>query len=453
MALTGLDIYKKLPKTNCGECGIPTCLAFAMALAGKKTSLDKCPYVSDEAKVLLESASAPPIQLVTIGTGEQRLEIGNETVMYRHEQTFYHPTGLAVEIPDNLSADEIKKKAQEIDKLIFDRVGQKVRVELIAVRDLSNKPETFANAVKIISETTPLALVLVSFNPASIEAALKICADKKPLIYAANQENHQAMTELAKKHTCPLGVLGKNLDELADLTAKISAAGIKNLVIDPGTADLNARLNDITQIRKLALRKTFRPLGFPVITFTPENMPAEEEPIYASVFIAKYTGIMVLKGSVPWQVLPLVTIRLNVYTDPQKPIQIESKIYEIGNVTNTSPVLVTTNFSLTYFTVEPEVEGSKVPSYVVVVNTEGMSVLTAYAADKLNEKIIAKALNEFKVQDKVNHKKLIIPGYLSALSGKLEAETGWEIMVGPREASAIPSYLKNIWGKVSQAVA
>ncbi|MEK7449717.1 MAG: acetyl-CoA decarbonylase/synthase complex subunit gamma [Planctomycetota bacterium] len=445
MALTGLDIYKLLPKTNCGECGTPTCLAFAMALAGKKTSLDKCPHVSAQAKTALESASAPPIQLVTIGTGPNKLEIGNETVMFRHEQTFYHPCGIAIEIPDNLPADEIKKRTQTINNLIFDRVGKKIHVELIALRDVSHNPDTFANAVKTITASSQLALVLVSFNPGIIEAGLKICASAKPLIYAANQENYQAMAELAKKYDCPLGAAGKNLDDLSDLTVKITALGVKNLVIDPGSADLYRRLNDITQIRKLALKKTFRPFGFPIITFTPENISPEEEPMYATVFIAKYTGIVVVKGRAPWQILPLITLRLNIYTDPQKPIQIESKIYEIGAVTASSPVLVTTNFSLTYFTVEPEIEGSKVPSYILVVNTEGMSVLTAYAADKLNEKVITKALNDYNVKSKVTHKKVIIPGYISAMSGKLEAESGWEVMVGPREASGIPTYLKNVW--------
>ncbi|MFH0889222.1 MAG: acetyl-CoA decarbonylase/synthase complex subunit gamma [Planctomycetota bacterium] len=480
MALTGLDIYKLLPKTNCGECGVPTCLAFAMALATKKTSLDKCPYVSDAAKAALEIAATPPIQLVTIGTGDTKLEIGNETVLFRHEQTFYHPTGIAIEIPDNLPSQEIEKKTKYIQNLVFTRVGKQVRIELIAIRDISNNPDVFATACKTIISNSSLPLIQISFNPAIQEAGLKITGHRKTLIYGTNIQNYTAMAELAKKYNCPLGVVANppdrssvragNLDELAELTPKITALGIKELVINPNSATMDKLLSDITQIRRLALKKAFRPFGFPVIVFSPvpndasqvvQNRDPEERPksagsfgngsdameetLFAATFILKYAGIVVLKHNELWEMLPLVTVRQNIYTDPQKPIQIESKVYSIGNVTENSPVLITTNFSLTYFTVEPEVEASKIPSYILVVNTEGMSVLTAYAADKLNEKTITKALNEHNVAQIVKHKKVIIPGYVSALSGKLETESGWEVMVGPREASSIPSFLKNLW--------
>lgn len=444
MPLTGLDIYKLLPKTNCGKCGMPTCLAFAMALASKKTSLDKCPDVSAEAKSALEGASAPPIQLVTIGTGDHKLEIGNETVLFRHEQTFYHPTGLAVEVPDNLSVEQMVARTNAINKLEFDRVGKKVRFNLIAIVDKSNNPTKFAEAVKTVAANSPLALILVSVNPAVLEAGVQVCKERRPLLYGANSENYQATTELAKRANCPLGVMGKNLDDLADLTPKITASGVKELVINPGSATLPKLLSDITQIRRLALKKTFRPLGFPVIVSAPPGEPYQAT-LFATTFIAKYGGIIILPEPALWQGLLLVTLRQNIYTDPQKPIQVEPKIYQIGPVSDQSPVLVTTNFSLTYFTVEPEVEASKVPSYIVVVNTEGMSVLTAFAADKLNEKVITKALNDYGVSGKVKHKKLIIPGYIAALSGKLESESGWQIMVGPREASALPSFLKNVW--------
>jgi acetyl-CoA decarbonylase/synthase complex subunit gamma len=443
MPLTGLDIYKLLPKTNCGKCQVPTCLAFAMALAAKKISLDKCPYVSAEAKAALESASAPPIQLVTIGAGEYKIEIGNETVLFRHEQTFYHPPGLAVEIADSLSVPEIEKKAQAITRLVYDRVGKKVKVELIAVVDKSHDPSQFAQAVKTVMAHSPRALILVSFNPAILEAGVKLCADKRPLLYGANAENYQSLTELAKKYNCPLGVTGKNLDELAELTPQITARGVKELVINSGSTELSQLLSDITQMRRLALKKTFRPLGFPVIVFAPQE--AYQSVLFGTTFIAKYGGLIVLPEISLWQGLVLTTIRQNIYTDPQKPIQVEPKLYSIGETNEQSPVLVTTNFSLTYFTVSPEVEASKVPSYMLVVNTEGMSVLTAFAADKLNEKVITKALNDYDVENKAKHHKVIIPGYAAVLSGKLEAESGWQVMVGPREASAIPGYLKNVW--------
>lgn len=445
MPLTGLDIYKLLPKTNCGKCGVPTCLAFAMALASKKTSLDKCPDVSAEAKAALESASAPPIQLVTIGIGDYKVEVGNETVLFRHEQTFYHPTGLAVEIADDLSLVEIEQRINFINNLVFDRVGKKVRFDLIALVERSNNPSVFSQLAKKVLEGSPLALILVSNIPAVLEEALKVVASRRPLLYGANADNYQAIAELAKNYNCPLVVTGKNLEEIAQITSKITALGVKEIVINPATTEISKLLSDVTQIRRLSLKKTFRPLGYPVIIRVPKELDAYEAVLYGVTFILKYGGIIVFPDVTLWQALLLVTIRQNIYTDPQKPIQVEPKVYKVGQVSENSPVLVTTNFSLTYFTVEPEVEASKVPSYILVVNTEGMSVLTSYAADKLNEKVISKALKDYKVEDLVKHRKLVIPGYIAALSGKLEAESGWEVLVGPREASAIPSFLKNVW--------
>ncbi len=445
MPLTALDIYKQLPKTNCGECGSPTCLAFAMQLASKKVSLDQCPYVSDEAKANLEGASAPPIKLVKIGTGDNTLEIGNETVLFRHEETFYHPTGLAILVEDSLSEEELKAKAEKINSLSFERVGQIIKVNLIAVKDTSNDPQKFAQAVKTVASNTDLPLILVSFDPAVISAALPNCTDGKPLIYAATRDNYEEMTELAKQHSCPLAVYADNLDELVDLTPKVSGLGVNDLVIDPGSRKLNKVVMDLTQIRRAALRKRSRPFGYPPIVFTEADGPYQEV-AQANSYIAKYAGIVVIRGSEPWEILPMVTMRQNIYTDPQKPIQVEAKVYEIGEVTDKSPLLITTDFSLTYFTVEGDVEASRVPSYILVVSSEGMSVLTAWAAEKFTAENIAAALNDSGIADKISHRKVIIPGYVAVMSGKLEEEApDWEILVGPRESSAIPSFLKNRW--------
>lgn len=444
MALTGLDIYKLLPKKNCGECAVPTCLAFAMALAGKKTSLDKCPYVSTEAKATLEGASAPPQRLVALGTGDYKIEIGNETVMFRHEQTFWHQPGIAVEVEDTMPDAELAAKIQKINSLTFERVAQKINVQAIAIRNTSKDPAKFAKTVTTVCEKSPLALILVSANPASMEAALKICAAKKPLIHGANAENHQQMAQLAKANNCPLAVTANSLDEMADLTPKVKALGVEDMVMDFNTSDPQKMLLNLTHSRRLALKKSFRPLGYPAMVFVGGD-DKNWELAQAVAATCKYAGLIVMKSTENWEILPLLTARQSVYTDPRKPIQVESRIYEIGNVNENSPVLITTNFSLTYFTVEPEVEGSKIASYILVVDTEGMSVLTAFAADKLNSEKIAKMLNTSGIKDKVKHKKVIIPGYVAVMSGRLQEDSGWEVMVGPREASAIGPYLKTIW--------
>jgi acetyl-CoA decarbonylase/synthase complex subunit gamma len=124
---------------------------------------------------------------------------------------------------------------------------------------------------------------------------------------------------------------------------------------------------------------------------------------------------------------------------------VEQKLYAVGEPDENAPVMFTTNFSLTYYSVEGEVEASRVPAWILAVDTEGTSVLTAYSGDKLNEKVVKGAMTAVKLEETVKHRKLIIPGLVAVMSGKLEEETGWEILVGPREASVLPKYLQEVW--------
>jgi acetyl-CoA decarbonylase/synthase complex subunit gamma len=443
MALSGLEIYKLLPKTNCKDCGFPTCLAFAMQLAAKKVSLDKCPHVTEDAKKALEGASQPPIRLVTVGSGENKLEVGNETVMYRHEERFYHPTGIGVLIEDTLDDGGLAARVDKINKLKFERVGREMAVDLIAVKNTSGDASKFASAVKAVSGKSTLNLILMSEKADGLAEGIKVAKDKKPLLYCATKENFQEVAKLAKENSLPLVVYGDTIDELAELTQKIVAVGVQDLVLDTGTKDAVKKISDLTYIRRMALKKTFRPLGYSTIAFTQDQDP-QGEVCEAASYVAKYAGIVVTKGTEPWQVLPLLTTRSDIYTDPQKPVQVEPKIYEIGAVKKTSPVLVTTNFSITYYTVAGEVESSKVPSFIISCDAEGMSVLTAWAAEKFTAESIAKTLQTSGINDKVSHKNVIIPGYVAVLSGKLEDESKWKVMVGPREASGIPSYLRSL---------
>ncbi|MDD5688452.1 MAG: acetyl-CoA decarbonylase/synthase complex subunit gamma [Elusimicrobia bacterium] len=436
MALSGLDIYKNLPKTNCKKCGFPTCLAFAMALAAKKTSLDKCPDVSEAAKQLLESASLPPMATITIGEGAKKVEVGGETVLFRHEKTFYHPTAIAVAVSDN--EQNLQEKIEKIKKLNFDRVGMMVGVDLVAVKNDSNDASKFAAVSKELSEKIQLPLVLVSKNLQAIEEALKNVSQKKPLVYSANEQNLSQMVDIAKKYSVPLCINGKDIEEIAALSQKVTSAGVKDIILDCGSGDILKNVQDFTQVRRFALKKNFRPLGFPVIAFA-------KDVAEAATYITKYVSVLIVEMDKPEELLPLITLRLNIYTDPQKPIMMEPKLYTIGKPDDKSPLLVTTNFSLTFFTVSPEVENSKVSAWLLVCDAEGMSVLTAWAADKFNAEIIDNWMKKTDVASKVSHKKIIIPGYVSVLSGKLEDITGWQVLVGPKEASGIPKYLKTVW--------
>ena len=442
MGLSGLDIYKLLPKTNCRECGFATCLAFAMQLAKKAVGIDKCPHLTAEVKEKLEAQALPPIKLITVGAGEARLEIGNETVMFRHEEKFHRATGIGFILEDNLSDSEIKAKIEKINQLKFERVGQSLEVNLVAVRQ-NNDSARFIAALKLVSSATPLALVLMAKDTQALKGGLELLKGQSPLIYHATKENLNEVGKLAKEYKAALVVYGEGLEQVSGLAVALASQGVNDLVIETGKKPISEKIWDLTQGRRLALKKSERSLGYPSLAVIEQDDPYEEAQ-EAATYISKYAGIVLMKGILPWQILALLTLRQNIYTDPQKPLQIEPKLYPIGQVNDKSPVLVTTNFSLSYYTVLGEVEASKIPAYIVSVDTEGMSVLTAWAAEKFTPNKITESINKFGIKDAVSHKQLVIPGYVAVMSGELQDESGFEIIVGPKEAAGIPAFLKNL---------
>ena len=442
MALSALDIFKLLPKTNCGDCGVPTCLAFAMKLANKQAELSACPHVSDEAKSTLDASSQPPQRLVTIGTGNLENKIGNETELFRHEKKFVYETAFALLIEDTWDPAKIESTINSANNAKFERVGQEMNLNLIAVKATSDNPDTFSKVVETIKSKTQLPLILMSRKPEVLAPALKIVAANKPLLHAATASNWEAMAKLASENKVPLAVLDPTLDGLAELTGKITGAGVKDLVLDFGPKSLGETLTLATIHRRLALKKTFRPLGYPLMIST-EHV-TENDTAFAAIAAIKYGGIVIIKDLAPWKLYPMFTLRQNIYTNPQVPIQVKQDLYPINNPTENSPLLFTTNFSLTYFTVQGDIETSKVPSWLQVVNTEGLSVMTAFAADKLTPDMVIKALEESGASSKISHNKLIIPGMVARMSGKLNEKSGKEIIVGPRDSSKLPKFLKEL---------
>ena len=444
MPFTGIQIFKLLPKTNCKECGVPTCLAFAMKLAAGKAELSACPYVSEEAKSQLAEAAAPPIRPVTIGVGDRALKVGGETVMFRHEKRFENPPGFAILISDTMDDAEIDSRLDRFKQLEYERVGLTLRPELVAVKSKSGDASKFAAVVDKVKQNSDAGIVLMSDNPDVLAAGLRACADRKPLIYAATKDNLEHVANLAKEHSCPVAVKASGLEELSQLTTKLTEAGVNDIVLDSGARTLRQAFEDQVIIRNSALTKKFRPLGFPTIVL-PCEMTSDpmKEAVIASIFVAKYGGIIVLSDFQGESLFPLLVERMNIYTDPQRPLATAEGIYEIGSPDENSPVLVTSNFSLTYFIVSGEIETSKVPTYLLIKDTEGLSVMTAWAAGKFVADAIAPFIKKSGIADKVKHHKLVIPGYAAAESGDLEEELpGWEIMVGPRDGSHIPAYLK-----------
>ena len=443
MPLTGIEIFKLLPKTNCGECGVPTCLAFAMNLAAGKAELSACPHVSDEARAQLKEASAPPIKPVTIGVGDRALKIGGETVMFRHEKRFENPPGFAILIADTMEESEVDARLERF-KLQYERVGLTLRPELVAVRNDSGGAQKFEAVVNKVKQNSDCGIILMSRNPDVLAAGLKVCADRKPLIYAATADNLDRVAELAKESSCPVVAKASSLEELTHLTDKLTGAGVKDIILDPGSRTLRRAFEDQIWIRSAALNKKFRPLGFPTIVLPCEMTDDPmKEAVIASIFVAKYGGIIVLSDFQGHSLFPLLVERMNIFTDPQRPLATTEGIYEIGGPDENSPVLITTNFSLTYFIVSGEIETSRIPSYLLVMDTEGLSVMTAWAAGKFVADAIAPFVKKSGIMDKVKHHKLVIPGYAATESGGLEEElAGWEIQIGPREGAHIPAYLK-----------
>jgi acetyl-CoA decarbonylase/synthase, CODH/ACS complex subunit gamma len=444
MALSGIQIYKLLPKTNCKECGYPTCLAFAMKLAAKQVELSACPYVSEASKTQLAESAAPPIRLISLKSAGLEVKAGNEVVLFRHEKTYYNKPGLFLRIRDDEPLESITAKVKSADSYKVNYVGMDIGLDGFVVASVSGDSGKFSASIKAVRAVTHRPLILMSRDAKIMETGLQALSGENPMIYAADTNNWEAMATLAKQYKASLAVLAPTLEDLASLTEKIKGKGVEDLVLDPGGRSFSSFLTLSTQIRRMAVKKNYRPLGFPVIAFPGDVGDKSIEPMLAVEAVAKYAGFIVLDNIDAENLYPLLVLRQNIYTDPQKPIQVVPGLYEINSPKAEDPVLVTTNFSITYFSVANEVEGSGLPAWLLVTDAEGMSVLTAWAAGKFDAERIAKAVKGFNVADKVSRKRIVLPGAVAVLSGEVEEELpGWDVRVGPREAVDIPAFMKH----------
>ncbi|RLC94344.1 MAG: acetyl-CoA decarbonylase/synthase complex subunit gamma [Chloroflexi bacterium] len=453
MAVKGTDIVKKLPesgKKNCKECGFPTCFAFAMKLASGGATLDKCPYLAPNVKEELEDALAPAIKLVTIGPDGNALQVGNEEVIYRHEKTYFHPTGVALLISDKEDDAKVDQKIAKIKDLQFDVVGLTLKADLLALQYESGDKAKFEALVKKVCQNWDGGLVIISDDLDVLFSARDICADRKPLLYPITKDNIEKAIPRIKERPTPLGVRASSVEELVPLTTRLKEEKLDELVLDPGSSNLMEVIRDQTFIRRSAIKQSFRPLGYPTIGF-PCYIAKDglKEVLTAAAMVIKYTSIVVLSDFEEYTLRPLLTLRLNIYTDPRMPLSVEEKLYEVGEPDKNAPVLITTNWALTYFIVSAEVESSKVPSFLLVKDAEGLGVLTAWAAGKFTGDSIAPFVKRSGVEDKTNTRTLVIPGKVARIKGELEdALPGWEIVVGPREASEIPGFLPGFAAKL-----
>lgn len=417
-----------------------------MKLASGGISLEKCPYINAGVKTELKETLSPPIRPVTIGTGNNALVIGDEQVLYRHEKTFVHPPGIGVLISDTESETEIESKVRKLGELQFGWVGKTLKADLLALQFLSGELERYLSLIKKVSDSTVCPLVLISIDTDALLAAHALCATRKPLLYPVTTDNIDKIIAAVKVKPSPVAVKADSVAELVPLVERLKAAGIEDIMLDPGSRDLYSAVRDQTLIRRAALKQSFRLLGYPTVAF-PALMAEDNrrEMLLASMFIVKYAGIIVISHIDEHTLLPLLVQRLNIYTDPRIPMSMEEKVYPINNPDASSPVLITTNWALTYFIVASAIESSKVPSWLCVKETGGLGVLTAWAAGKFSGDTIAPFIKKSDIESKVNHRRLVIPGRVARIRHELvETLPDWEIIVGPGDANEIPAYLPDL---------
>jgi len=436
---TAIEIFKHLPKKNCGDCKFPTCLAFAMQLANNKAKLDDCPHLSEAGRNALASSSAPPIRLIRIGSGKSVVDMGDETELYRHDKRFFHPAAFALRISDDLNEDELHKRLSYLRSLRFERVGQVLKMDLLELECRSGNAENFASFVKKVASETELPLVLRAGDAGVLSAAASLVKDRHPLLHGA-EANVKEMCAVAKGLALPLVVGADDLNALADAVETARKEGVEDIVLDPRPNDLKELLERCTIIRRSAIRKTYRGLGYPIYLSIPTG---RDGMLMASTAVMKYGSLLSFEELPASNALPLMVLRQNIYTDPQVPIQVKPDLYPVNNPGPEAPLLFTTNFSLTFFTVMSDLEKSKVPVWLQVVDTEGLSVLTAYSAGKLTAESVKNALQATGAMERSKMGVLVIPGMVARMAVKLNEATGLEIVVGPKESSGLPKFLKS----------
>lgn len=461
-SVSPLDVYRLLPRTNCKECGEENCMAFATKLVNREAHLEDCPpLMKEENKEQYQAIweiLKPPMKEITIGVGERAVKVGGQLVMYRHEFTYYNRAPIAIDVTDEMADEELEKRVKGIEDFTYNYIGQDLRLDLVAVRSTSNDPKKFESAVKKVVQNTRLPLILCSFDPEVLEAGLVAAQGKKPLVYAATKENWIDVANLTLMYDVPLAIFAPNdLNLLKSLAKTLTEYGVEDLVLDPGTfpeEGLADTINNFTMLRRDICREGDETLGFPLIgaPITVWARPSGDDDVarwkeayLASMLIARYADIIIMHSLDGWVLLPTIIFRQNLYTDPRKPVAVKSGLMALGNPNESSPVMLTTNFALTYYTVEADIKSAGIDCHLIVVDTEGISVESSVAGRKLTADKIAEAVKDSNVASKVNHRKLIIPGRAARLSGEIEEMTGWEVLVGPLDSSDIPKFLSEKW--------
>jgi acetyl-CoA decarbonylase/synthase complex subunit gamma len=461
--LSPIDVYKLLPKTNCKECGQDNCMAFATKIVNREIEIDSCkPLLKPEnAKnyAKLKDLLKPAVKEITVGVGDKAKKIGGKLVMYRHEFTYKNPTAIAIDVTDEMPENEVVTRVQKAENFNFEYIGNTLRLDMVAVRSTSEDPDKFKSCVKKVSESTKLPMILCTLNPTVAEAGLMAAPKARPLLYAATTENWKDMAELALMYNCPIVASAPNdLTSLVSLAKTLIAYGVTDIVLDPGTfpaEGISDTITNFTMLRRAATKggeelAGLPLLGVPMVAWTDKGDTAEDlikwrESYIASMLVVRYADVLIMHGNDGWSLLPITVLRQNIYTDPRKPVAVAPGLKVFGTPDENSPVLFTSNFALTYYTVASDIESNKVNAYLIVVETEGSAIDSGVAGRKLTAEKVADAIKESNIESKVKHKRIISPGKASRISGEIEELSGWKVLVGPRDSSEIPKYLIEKW--------
>lgn len=451
--ITAMDVYKLLPQTNCEDCGEASCMAFATKLSEKEAYLTLCTELTDEGFKKLDNLLAPAVKEVMIGKDEKTKIMGGDEVLYRYEESYYNQTILAIDVPDDLESSEFDEKIKTIENIEFERTGELLKLDAIALRNKSGDSEKFAECTKKL-KSSKYPVFLVTFDPVAMKKALAVIGGDRPLMYAATKDNIFEMAELSKEYQCPLTVFSPgDIEKMKDLVFTLRSNGIEDIVLDPGTFTgefIGDTLDNFVMARRLAVEDKDKDFRFPLlgvpalIGLNNNNNEVKKgtmEATIASTLMNKYADVLIIKGTDIWELIPVLTLRQSLYTDPRKPQAVNPGIYEFGDVDENSPVLLTTNFSLTYYTVEGDLKSGNANAYLLVLDTVGRAVDVAIAGGQFDGKSVADLVKQSGIEDKVKTRKMVIPGLAAPLSGEIEDETGWDVIVGPRDSSTVPEFI------------
>lgn len=458
MKVTAMDIYRLLPQTNCAVCGEASCMAFATKLSEKETELELCTEMDEEQFQKLESLLAPAVREITIGIGDKSTTMGGDEVLYRYELTYYNPTSLVIDVSDDMEETALQERVKAIEEAEFERTGEQLKLNAIALRNASGDQKQFAETASKLKQSS-LPLVLCSLDPGAMKAALEVVGDERPLIYAATENNLEDMAALALQYDCPITIFVQNdLEKMKELSRTLRSKGIKDIVLDPSTFvgdGIGDTIDNFVMIRRLAVEENdedfrFPIMGIPAVTWLYEDDEVQggiKEATVAATLMNKYADILIVHGSNIWELIPILTLRQSLYTDPRKPQAVDPGLYDFGELDENSPVLLTTNFALTYYTVEGDLKSGKANCYLLVLDTEGRAVDVSIAGNQFNGKSVSDLIKESGIEDKVKTRTLIIPGLAAPVSGEIEDESGWEVLVGPRDSSAVADFLVDLKDK------